>query len=198
MTNFVPEALAMVAISSDLVVWLKQAVTFNMYIFFPPTTTLAVIHFRVSASVISIRSISIICIEEKKLQFSEHLCLFFLSFHRLTLRRHDDRGVSRAAWREPGGGGAVWGLRPLSGWWHHWGGGAMRWCGQWHQHFGRAVSRFGASGFLLPQADNLPTQLVHSNGVESISFISWRSQVVSRVWFLTMALTHGLTWMKGI
>lgn len=91
---------------------------------------------------------------------------------RLLLRRHDDRGLSRATGRDPVGAGALRGLWSDSGGRHHRGGGPNRRREQRPEHAGGALPGVGARRLLLPQADHVPTELVHPHGVQPISFHS--------------------------
>lgn len=72
---------------------------------------------------------------------------------RFRQRRHDERGVSRAAGERLlvlGRAGTERGVRPGARRWHHRGGGRRRQHGQRPEHPGGALPRAGAGGLLLP------------------------------------------------
>lgn len=70
----------------------------------------------------------------------------------------------------PGRAGSQRGVRPGARRRHHRGGGRRRERGERPEHPGGALPRAGAGGLLLPQTDHMSSQLVHSHGVQPISF----------------------------
>lgn len=69
------------------------------------------------------------------------------------------RGRDYRGTEDWGGGGGVW-----RRWWRWW-------QQQWYQCLSSALPWAGTCGVLLPQADNLPSQLVHPHGLQPISFL---------------------------
>lgn len=62
------------------------------------------------------------------------------------------------------------------------GAGSGRWCEQWAECYGSAISRVGARCFLLLETDNVPTELVHPLGGQPISFMTYTHTNIHTVW----------------